>query len=82
MHTESAAHRDGRLRKGDLILAVNDRSLRDVSFQDAVRVLREASSPLRLLILRENAQKLFTSHQCRYAFGLYTNVMRCKSRFK
>jgi C-terminal processing protease CtpA/Prc len=73
VHTDSAAHRDGRLRKGDLILAVNDRSLRDISFQDAVRVLREASSPLRLLILRENAQKLFTS---------YTNVMRCKSRLK
>ena len=71
VHKESAADRDGRLRKGDLILAVNDRSMRDIAFKDAVTVLKEASTPLRLLILRENAQKLFTSHQCRYDFGYY-----------
>lgn len=69
VHKESAADRDGRLRKGDLILAVNDISLRDIAFKDAVAVLRETSSPLRLLILRENPQKLFTSHQSRYAFS-------------
>ncbi|XP_054167322.1 multiple PDZ domain protein-like [Oppia nitens] len=64
VHKDSAAYRDGRLRKGDLILAVNDRSMRDITFKDAVQVLREAPSPLRLIILRENAQKLFTTHQC------------------
>ncbi|CAG2173835.1 unnamed protein product [Oppiella nova] len=69
VHKDSAADKDGRLRKGDLILAVNERSLRDISFRDAVQVLREAASPLRLLILRENAQKLFTTHQCSDLMG-------------
>ncbi|XP_053206751.1 inaD-like protein isoform X2 [Panonychus citri] len=60
---DGAAYKDGRLRKGDLILAVNDISFREVSYQDALRVLREASSPLKLLVLRENPQTLFTISQ-------------------
>ena len=49
------------LLTGDLILAVNELSFRNVCFKDAVRVLRQAVSPLKLLILRENPQKLFTT---------------------
>ncbi|RWS31245.1 Eka-INAD2 protein-like protein [Leptotrombidium deliense] len=59
----SAAYKDGRMRKGDLILAVNDVSFRDICYRDAVRVLREAGSPLKLLVLRENPQILFTTSQ-------------------
>uniref|UniRef100_T1KEV3 PDZ domain-containing protein n=2 Tax=Tetranychus urticae TaxID=32264 RepID=T1KEV3_TETUR len=60
---DGAAYKDGRLRKGDLILAVNDISFREVSYKDALRVLKEASSPLKLLVLRENPQTLFTTSQ-------------------
>ena len=74
MHQDSAAHQDGRLRKGDLILAVNEVNLRSVFFYEAVKVLRESPSPLRLMILRENAQKLFTTHQSRYECFLRSMV--------
>ena len=63
VEVDGAAYKDGRLRKGDLILAVNDISFREVSYQDALRVLKEASSPLKLLVLRENPQTLFTTSQ-------------------
>ncbi|XP_022648679.1 multiple PDZ domain protein-like isoform X3 [Varroa jacobsoni] len=42
---------------------VNEMSMREVSWADAVRVLRDASSPVRLMILRENPQTLFTSSE-------------------
>ncbi|XP_013781540.2 multiple PDZ domain protein-like, partial [Limulus polyphemus] len=58
-----AAFQDGRLRKGDVLLAVNDLSLRDISFKEAVKLLHEATSPVRLVVLRENPQTLFTTHQ-------------------
>ena len=58
-----AAYKDGRIRVGDIILGLNDISFRDISYRDAVRVLKESSSPLRLVILRENPQTLFTSSQ-------------------
>ncbi|XP_076352990.1 E3 ubiquitin-protein ligase LNX-like [Tachypleus tridentatus] len=38
-------------------------SLRDISFKEAVKLLREAASPVRLLVVRENPQTLFTTHQ-------------------
>lgn len=63
VHPFGAAYKDGRLRKGDLILAVNDISYREISWKDAVRVLREAPSPLKLMVLRENPQILFTTSQ-------------------
>lgn len=66
VHLDGAAHKDGRLRKGDVILAVNDISFRDAHSRDAIRVLKEAVSPLKLLIFRENPQTLFTSSQSKY----------------
>ncbi|KAL3209386.1 hypothetical protein MRX96_038153 [Rhipicephalus microplus] len=57
----SDTYLDGRLKKGDVILAVNELSLRDVCSTDAVRALREAPSPVRLMVLRENPQTLFTT---------------------
>lgn len=66
VHTDGAAYKDGRIRKGDVILAVNDISFRDVPSRDAIRVLKEASSPLKLMILRENPQTLFTTSQSKH----------------
>lgn len=61
VHRDGVAYQDGRLKKGDVILAVNELSLRDVCSTDAVRALREAPSPVRLMVLRENPQTLFTA---------------------
>ncbi|XP_067134472.1 multiple PDZ domain protein-like isoform X1 [Centruroides vittatus] len=61
VHKDGAAYKDGRLKRGDVLLAVNDASLRDVTSVNSVKLLREASSPVRLLILRENPQTLFTT---------------------
>lgn len=61
VHRDGVAYQDGRLKKGDVILAVNELSLRDVCSTDAVRALREAPSPVRLMVLRENPQTLFTT---------------------
>ncbi|KAH8035635.1 hypothetical protein HPB51_007879 [Rhipicephalus microplus] len=44
---------------------VNELSLRDVCSTDAVRALREAPSPVRLMVLRENPQTLFTTTEKR-----------------
>ncbi|KAG8198754.1 hypothetical protein JTE90_023517 [Oedothorax gibbosus] len=63
VHRDGIAYSDGRLRKGDVILAVNDNSFREASLGDAARCLREAPSTVRLIILRENPQALFTSHE-------------------
>ncbi|XP_074594001.1 uncharacterized protein LOC141849534 isoform X2 [Brevipalpus obovatus] len=63
VHPFGAAYKDGRIRKGDLVLAVNDISFREVPWKDAVRVLKEAPSPLKLILLRENPQTLFTTSQ-------------------
>ncbi|XP_023228311.1 multiple PDZ domain protein-like [Centruroides vittatus] len=63
VHSDGSASRDGRLKRGDVLLAVNDVSLRDVTAAEAVKNLREATSPVRLLVLRENPQTLFTSNE-------------------
>ncbi|CAN8028395.1 unnamed protein product, partial [Ixodes persulcatus] len=63
VHRDGVAYQDGRLKKGDVILAVNELSLRDVCSTDAVRALREAPSPVRLMVLRENPQTLFTTNE-------------------
>ncbi|XP_064479452.1 inaD-like protein [Ornithodoros turicata] len=63
VHKGGVAYQDGRLKKGDVILAVNELSLRDVCWTDAVRALREAPSPVRLMVLRENPQTLFTTNE-------------------
>ena len=56
------------MRKGDIILACNEYSFRTVNYADAIRVLKEAPSPLKLLILRENPQKLFTTSQSKLSY--------------
>ena len=61
VHRNGAAYKDGRLRKGDVILAVNEISFRGICWKNAVKILKESESPLKLLILRENPQKLFTT---------------------
>lgn len=63
VHKDGVAYQDGRLKKGDVILAVNELSLREVCSSDAVRALREAPSPVRLMVLRENPQTLFTTNE-------------------
>ncbi|XP_015928089.1 multiple PDZ domain protein isoform X2 [Parasteatoda tepidariorum] len=63
VHKDGIAYSDGRLRKGDVILAVNDMSFREASLTDAVRCLKETPSPIRLIILRENPQALFTTNE-------------------
>lgn len=63
IHSFGAAYKDGRLRKGDLVLAVNDISFREITKKDGVRVLKESPSPLKLIVLRENPQILFTTSQ-------------------
>ncbi|XP_076352772.1 inaD-like protein isoform X2 [Tachypleus tridentatus] len=63
VHEGGAAHKDGRLKAGDILLAVNEVSLRDLPAAEALRSLREAPSPIRLLVLRENPQKLFTTSE-------------------
>ncbi|GFU14028.1 multiple PDZ domain protein [Nephila pilipes] len=42
---------------------VNDISFREASLADAVRCLKETPSPVRLIILRENPQALFTTNE-------------------
>ncbi|KAG1676314.1 Multiple PDZ domain protein [Nymphon striatum] len=58
-----AAGQDGRLRKGDLLLSVNDWSLKNVTFEEGVNLIRSSTSPVRLTILRENPYKLFCSRE-------------------
>ncbi|XP_064089660.1 inaD-like protein isoform X2 [Macrobrachium nipponense] len=53
---------DGRLKRGDIILQVNDTPL-VVTNEEAVVALRGSTSPVRLLVLREDPEKLFTSQQ-------------------
>ncbi|XP_035207680.1 multiple PDZ domain protein-like isoform X1 [Stegodyphus dumicola] len=63
VHRDGVAYSDGRLRKGDVILAVNDISFREATLAEAVKCLKETPSPVRLIILRENPQALFTTNE-------------------
>ncbi|CAM1303702.1 Uncharacterised protein r2_g1350 [Pycnogonum litorale] len=63
VYPDGAAAEDGRLRRGDLLLSVNDWSLRNITFLEGVTALREATSPVRLTVLRENPFKLFSSKE-------------------
>lgn len=46
-----------------LFYQVNDISFREATLADAVRCLKETPSPVRLIILRENPQALFTTNE-------------------
>ncbi|KAK1792626.1 hypothetical protein P4O66_012561 [Electrophorus voltai] len=48
---EGAAAKDGRLRPGDQLLAVNGRSLQGVTHTEAIAILRQAGSRVTLTIL-------------------------------
>ncbi|CAG0923715.1 unnamed protein product, partial [Notodromas monacha] len=63
-----AASRDGRLQLGDILLEVNDVSLRTCTQLQAARALRQASSPVKLRVLRENPEVLFVTDEdpCRF----------------
>ncbi|XP_022244669.1 inaD-like protein [Limulus polyphemus] len=63
VHKGGAAYKDGRLQAGDLLLAVNEIPLWGLPAAEALRSLREAPSLVRLLVLRENPQKLFTTNK-------------------
>ncbi|KAL9951870.1 hypothetical protein ACROYT_G044609 [Oculina patagonica] len=57
----SAAAKDGRVAIGDQIIKVNGESLQQMSHKNAVSALRLAPSPVKLTILREKPEKIFTS---------------------
>ncbi|KAH6941905.1 hypothetical protein HPB50_023714 [Hyalomma asiaticum] len=80
VHRDGVAYQDGRLKKGDVILAVNELSLRDVCSTDAVRALREAPSPVRLMVLRENPQTLFTTTERYLCFTLFLKLAKNVTR--
>ncbi|XP_045582701.2 uncharacterized protein [Procambarus clarkii] len=52
---------DGRLQRGDIILQVNNTSFMHSTQEEAVKVLRCCSSPVRLLVIREDPEQLFTT---------------------
>jgi len=56
-----AAAKDERIAIGDQIVKVNGESLRDMSHRNVVSALRLASSPVRITILREEPESIFTS---------------------
>lgn len=58
-----AAAKDGRIAVGDQILEVNGESLQKMSHKNAVYALRLASSPVRITILREDPEAIFTSSE-------------------
>ncbi|OQR71932.1 multiple PDZ domain protein-like [Tropilaelaps mercedesae] len=126
VHQGGAAYQDGRLMKGDVILAVSsvqhqshlrthlsklvalyyasepfsyvspclfappatlnpalfescdEMSMREVTCADAVRVIQDASSSVRLMILRENPQTLFTSSESKFETSLVMSVMNTR----
>ncbi|NXX42843.1 SYJ2B protein, partial [Tricholaema leucomelas] len=49
---DGAAYRDGRLREGDKILAVNGKELKDLRHKDAVELFRNAGRDVSLRIQR------------------------------
>ncbi|CAG0900723.1 unnamed protein product [Darwinula stevensoni] len=58
-----SAYRDGRLQRGDILLAVNGTDLRRKSHDEAIQALQEASSPVKLIVLRENPHLMFTTDE-------------------
>uniref|UniRef100_A0A914PXY7 PDZ domain-containing protein n=1 Tax=Panagrolaimus davidi TaxID=227884 RepID=A0A914PXY7_9BILA len=51
----SAAYRDGRLEKGDQLLAVNDQSLIGISQEEAAKRISSAGSDVRFEVLKRAA---------------------------
>lgn len=47
---DGTADRDGRLRRGDYIIAVDDKSLEGLSYESAVKVLKESRGTVKLTV--------------------------------
>ncbi|XP_068676818.1 inaD-like protein isoform X2 [Montipora foliosa] len=58
---ESAAAKDGRIAVGDRLVMVNGGSLQGMKHGKAVSTLRLASSPIKISIIREDPEAIFTS---------------------
>lgn len=58
VYTDGAAARDSRLRPGDQILEVNGQSLRNVTHETAINMLRHTPTHVRLLIHRDAAMQI------------------------
>ncbi|XP_055345596.1 multiple PDZ domain protein-like isoform X2 [Paramacrobiotus metropolitanus] len=65
IYKESVACADGRLRRGDIVLAINGKSMKTVSLEDAKSALVDAQpQPLQITILRDpDPVQLFTSQE-------------------
>ncbi|CDW54462.1 PDZ domain containing protein [Trichuris trichiura] len=57
VYPDGAAATDNRLNAGDQLLEVNGHSLRDVPHDEAISVLRQTSSKVRLLVYRDSRMK-------------------------
>lgn len=68
------------LIKSILCPKVNGESLRNMSHKNAVSVLRLASSPVKLAILREEPEKIFTSNEGKRLLRLF-HKMHLKKEF-
>ena len=51
IYETGAAAKDGRLKRGDQILAVNDQSLEGATHSQAVDILTKSKGPVKLTIL-------------------------------
>lgn len=56
---DGTADRDGRLRRGDYIIAVDDKSLEGMSYESAVKILKECRGTVKLTV----ASEPFKSHR-------------------
>ncbi|OQV17452.1 putative Multiple PDZ domain protein [Hypsibius exemplaris] len=62
IYENSAAHSDGRLRRGDIIIDVNGKSMKKASLEEAKLALIESPHPLQLTLIRDpDPLCLFTS---------------------
>ncbi len=53
MKPEGVAARDGRIKKGDRIISVNDQSFSGLTYQQALQILREAGNHVTLVTARK-----------------------------
>ncbi|KAL5106785.1 hypothetical protein TcWFU_004365 [Taenia crassiceps] len=70
VHQSGTVYRDGRLRSGDRILAVNDIDLRKVTHAVATKALREAKEHLFLTILRGSGAVPFSLNEVMQTYSV------------
>lgn len=54
VYADGAAHRDGRLMAGDQILVVNDENLKDATHENAIQILRQTPTIVKMVVYRED----------------------------